>query len=175
MIEENTNADELGTELDYEQFTPPPTSNILDFQSDPGLFEKLVTSGIDSKSQSILAGLLSQDFVLSYYGNNGGDLTEMKWLTLCIQELFHSALPSTRSCLVGKYRSFVTNTESDTMTPLTSQQKLIVRQTIMASVSRHYRSRDAFLLDNLTKAHTISEYRDDRREDKKQKKGLFNL
>ena len=175
MIEENTDTDDYGTELDYEQHAAHDPSNILDFQSDPGLFEKLVTSGIDSKSQSILAGLLSQDFVLSYYGNDGGDLTEMKWLTLCIQELFHSALPSTRSCLVGKYRSFVTNTESDTMTPLTSQQKLIVRQTIMASVSRHYRSRDAFLLDNLTKSHSIQELRDDRREEKKQKRGLFNL
>jgi len=172
MIEENNEVEEHG--IEFEQF-PANNSNILDFQHDPGLFEKLVTSGIDRKSQSILAGLLSQDFVLSYYGNNGGDLTEMKWLTMCIQELFHSALPSARSCLVGKYRSFVTNTESDTMTPLTNQQKLIVRQTIMASVARHYRSRDAFLIGNLTKVHSIQEYRDSGKEDKKQKKGLFNL
>lgn len=174
MINENLEIDEEYGSNYQRNFEPVPEgSNVLDFQGDPDLFEKLVTSGIDIKSQSILAGLLSKDFTLSYYED--GDLTEMKWLTLCIQELFHAALPSNRSCLIGEYRSYVTSTESDTMSPLTSQQKLIVRQTIMASVSRHYRSREAFLLDNLTKVHTISEYRDGKDERKEKKRGLFNL
>ena len=63
MINENLEIDEEYGSNYQRNFEPVPEgSNVLDFQGDPDLFEKLVTSGIDIKSQSILAGLLSKDF-----------------------------------------------------------------------------------------------------------------
>tara|TARA_R100001086_G_scaffold249697_1_gene190415 strand:+ start:689 stop:1198 length:510 start_codon:yes stop_codon:yes gene_type:complete len=146
--------------------------NVLDFKESPEFFDKLIASGIPEHSQAALRGLLSQDFVLSFYKERG-DLIEMKYLSKTIELLFLASLPPSSSAWTGKFRSFCTNNENDYLAPLTDAEKISVSTVLLNVIARHYRSRDGFLLENVSKTFSVSELREDRKQDKPKRRGLF--
>ena len=87
-------------------------SNFLNFKHEPDYFDRLIASGIPEHSQAALRGLLSQDFVLSFYKERG-DLVEMKYLSKTIELLFLASLPPSSSAWTGEFRSFCNNNEND--------------------------------------------------------------
>ena len=147
-------------------------NSFLDFKSEPDYFDRLIASGIPEHSQAALRGLLSQDFVLSFYKERG-DLVEMKYLSKTIELLFLASLPPSSSAWTGEFRSFCNNNESDCLAPLTDAEKISVSTVLLNVIARHYRSRDGFLLENVSKQFSVSEVREPATEEKQKRKGLF--
>jgi len=166
------------TEINYtengEDYFPSTgaENNYLDFKENPDYFDRLIASGIPEHSQAALRGLLSQDFVLSFYKERG-DLIEMKYLSKTIELLFLASLPPSSSAWTGEFRSFCTNNENDCLAPLTDAEKISVSTVLLNVIARHYRSRDGFLLENVSKQFSVSEVRGPSKQDKPKRRGLF--
>lgn len=169
MTESNINYTEFG-----EDYLPSigAENSFLDFKSEPDYFDRLIASGIPEHSQAALSGLLSQDFVLSFYKERG-DLVEMKYLSKTIELLFLASLPPSSSAWTGEFRSFCSNNENDCLAPLTDAEKISVSTVLLNVIARHYRSRDGFLLENVSKQFSVSEVRGPVKDDKPKRKGLF--
>tara|TARA_R110002020_G_scaffold27495_1_gene88632 strand:- start:4216 stop:4728 length:513 start_codon:yes stop_codon:yes gene_type:complete len=146
--------------------------NILDFKESPDYFDKLIQSGIPEHSQAALRGLLSQDFVLSYYKERG-DLIEMKYLAKAVELMFLASLPPSSSAWIGQFRSFCTNNLNDCLAPLTDAEKISVSIVLLNVIARNYRSRDGFLLENVSKTFSVSEVRGPDKDEQPKRRGLF--
>jgi len=170
MRENEINSTEIMNEYD----TSMDENNLLDFREQPDFFDKLITSGIPEHSQAALRGMLSKDFVLSYYKERG-DLVEMKFSSRIIELLFLASLPPSSSAWVGDFRAFCTNNEdaSGYLAPLTDAEKIQVSTVLLNIIARHYRSRDGFLLENVSKTFSVSEVRAPAEKEKMKRKGLF--
>ena len=121
------------------------------------MFDQLVHSRIETTPE--LENLLASDFVLG----NQTDAETSEYF--CIH-------PQVESCVQGEYRSFLYNDKSEKISCLTTSEKMRIKQSILASISRSSRSRAGWQQEMNASVFAVSERRDVS-EPRPRKKGLF--
>jgi len=132
------------------------------------MFDQLVHSRIQATPE--LENLLASDFVLG--NQTDAETSEYKWMVK-LQELEYFCIhPQVESCVQGEYRSFLYDDKSEKISCLTTSEKMRIKQSILASISRSSRSRAGWQQEMNASVFAVSERRDVS-EPKARKRGLF--
>ncbi len=132
------------------------------------MFDQLVHSRIEATPE--LENLLASDFVLG--NQTDAETSEYKWMVK-LQELEYFCIhPQVESCVQGDYRSFLYDDKSEKISCLTTSEKMRIKQSILASISRSSRARMGWQQEMNASVFAVSERRDVS-EPKARKRGLF--
>ena len=132
------------------------------------MFDQLVHSRITTTPE--LENLLAADFVLG--NQTDAETSEYKWMVK-LQELEYFCIhPQVESCVQGDYRSFLYNDKSEKISSLTTSERIRIKQSILASISRSSRARMGWQQEMNASVFAVSERRDVS-EPAPKKKGLF--
>ena len=129
---------------------------LLKKRKEKPMFDQLVHSRIETTPE--LENLLASDFVLG--NQTDAETSEYKWMVK-LQELEYFCIhPQIESCVQGEYRSFLYNDKSEKISSLTTSEKMRIKQSILASISRSSRSRAGWQQEMNASVFAVSERRD---------------
>ena len=141
---------------------------LLKKKKEKPMFDQLVHSRIHTTPE--LENLLASDFVLG--NQTDAETSEYKWMVK-LQELEYFCIhPQVESCVQGEYRSFLYNDKSENISCLTTSEKMRIKQSILASISRSSRARMGWQQEMNASVFAVSERRDVS-EPKPRRRGLF--
>ncbi len=132
--------------------SPPPSPT----QVRKGIFEELTDTEISEGSKDVLRNLISKDLVLAYLTE--AEVNEVKWHIRVVKELYLTLHPPQDCEISGGDRAAINDDPTDTLHPLTEEERVNVETFFMTVQSRVTRARD-MKQQEMTRTQ-IAEHRD---------------
>lgn len=138
-------------------------NGLEDLDVDAEYIDKLTQTELNDATVSMLANMLSRDWVLANMSD--AEVNETRWLSRVMLLRVESLHPGPDSVWTGEFRKFCADNEQQALEPLTSAQRTEIFELIQGVIARATRSRDGWQQDKLNESISVSERRDNSEPD----------